>query len=63
MIKQVEGLCAELDPGQLTRYGVAVNDIVNAINNNTAIAGGLCSGASGEIASNRSNVGSSTRTA
>jgi len=30
----------ELDPGQLTRYGVAVGDIVNAINNNTAIAGG-----------------------
>jgi cobalt-zinc-cadmium resistance protein CzcA len=30
----------ELDPDQLTRYGVAVNDIVNAINNNTAIAGG-----------------------
>ena len=30
----------ELDPQQLTRYGVAVNDIVNAINNNTAIAGG-----------------------
>ena len=30
----------ELDPSQLTRYGVAVNDIVGAINNNTAIAGG-----------------------
>lgn len=30
----------ELDPNQLTRYGVAVNDIVNAINNNTAVAGG-----------------------
>jgi cobalt-zinc-cadmium resistance protein CzcA len=30
----------ELDPAQLTRYGVAVGDIVNAINNNTAIAGG-----------------------
>ena len=30
----------ELDPSQLTRYGVAVNDIINAINNNTAIAGG-----------------------
>ena len=30
----------ELDPNQLTRYGVAVADIVNAINNNTAIAGG-----------------------
>jgi heavy metal efflux system protein len=30
----------ELDPKQLTRFGVAVNDIVNAINNNTAIAAG-----------------------
>jgi len=30
----------ELDPNALTRYGVAVGDIVNAINNNTAIAGG-----------------------
>ncbi len=30
----------ELDPKQLTRYGVAVNDIVNGINSNTAIAGG-----------------------
>src|ERR1700735_878268 len=30
----------ELDPDQLTRYGVAVADIVNAINNNTAIAAG-----------------------
>jgi cobalt-zinc-cadmium resistance protein CzcA len=30
----------ELDPAQLTRYGVAVGDVVNAINNNTAIAGG-----------------------
>jgi len=30
----------ELDPSQLTRFGVAVNDIVNAINNNTAIAAG-----------------------
>ena len=30
----------ELDPAQLTRYGVAVNDIVNAINNNTAVAAG-----------------------
>jgi cobalt-zinc-cadmium resistance protein CzcA len=30
----------ELDPSALTRYGVAVNDIVNAINTNTAIAGG-----------------------
>jgi cobalt-zinc-cadmium resistance protein CzcA len=30
----------ELDPTQLTRYGIAVGDIVNAINNNTAIAGG-----------------------
>jgi len=30
----------ELDPAQLTRYAVAVNDAVNAINNNTAIAGG-----------------------
>ena len=30
----------ELDPAQLTRFGVAVGDIVNAINNNTAIAGG-----------------------
>src|SRR5215469_297102 len=30
----------ELNPSQLTRYGVAVNDIVNAINNNTAVAGG-----------------------
>src|ERR1700722_10645604 len=30
----------ELNPDQLTRYGVAVNDIVNAINNNTAIAAG-----------------------
>jgi cobalt-zinc-cadmium resistance protein CzcA len=29
-----------LDPAQLTRYGVAVGDIVNAINNNTAIAAG-----------------------
>ncbi len=30
----------ELNPAQLTRYGIAVNDIVNAINNNTAVAGG-----------------------
>jgi len=30
----------ELDPAQLTRYGVAVGDIVNAINNNSAVAGG-----------------------
>jgi cobalt-zinc-cadmium resistance protein CzcA len=30
----------ELDPAQLTRYGVAVNDIVAAINNNTAVAAG-----------------------
>jgi heavy metal efflux system protein len=30
----------ELAPDQLTRYGVAVGDVVNAINNNTAIAGG-----------------------
>jgi cobalt-zinc-cadmium resistance protein CzcA len=30
----------ELDPAQLTRYGVAVGDIVSAINNNTAVAGG-----------------------
>ncbi len=30
----------ELDPDQLTRYGVAVGDIVGAINANTAIAGG-----------------------
>jgi len=30
----------ELDPAQLTRFGVAVNDIVSAINNNTAIAAG-----------------------
>ena len=30
----------ELDPKQLTRYAVAVNDIVNGINNNNAIAGG-----------------------
>jgi heavy metal efflux system protein len=30
----------ELDPRQLTRYGVAVGDIVTAINNNTAVAGG-----------------------
>jgi cobalt-zinc-cadmium resistance protein CzcA len=30
----------ELDPAQLTRYGVAVGDIVGAINNNTAVAGG-----------------------
>jgi len=29
-----------LDPAQLTRYDVAVDDIVGAINNNTAIAGG-----------------------
>jgi cobalt-zinc-cadmium resistance protein CzcA len=29
-----------LDPAQLTRYGVAVGDIVNAINNNNAIAAG-----------------------
>jgi cobalt-zinc-cadmium resistance protein CzcA len=30
----------ELDPAALTRYGVAVGDVVNAINENTAIAGG-----------------------
>jgi cobalt-zinc-cadmium resistance protein CzcA len=30
----------ELDPSALTRYGVAVADIVSAINNNTAIAAG-----------------------
>ena len=30
----------ELDPAQLTRFGVAIGDIVNAINNNTAVAGG-----------------------
>lgn len=30
----------ELDPSRLTRYGVAVDDIVGAINNNTAIAAG-----------------------
>ncbi len=30
----------ELDPAELTRYNVAVNDIVTAINDNTAIAGG-----------------------
>src|SRR5579859_1664272 len=30
----------ELDPAQLTRFGVAVNDIVGAINNNTAVAAG-----------------------
>lgn len=30
----------ELDPAQLTRYGIAVGDIVSAINNNTAVAGG-----------------------
>ena len=30
----------ELDPSALTRYGVAVGDIVSAIDNNTAIAGG-----------------------
>jgi cobalt-zinc-cadmium resistance protein CzcA len=30
----------ELDPAALTRYNVAVNDIVTAINDNTAIAGG-----------------------
>jgi cobalt-zinc-cadmium resistance protein CzcA len=30
----------EPDPSQLTRYRVAVNDIITAINNNTAIAGG-----------------------
>jgi cobalt-zinc-cadmium resistance protein CzcA len=30
----------ELDPGRLTRYGVAVDDIVTAINNNTAVAAG-----------------------
>ncbi|HEX4180376.1 MAG TPA: CusA/CzcA family heavy metal efflux RND transporter [Caulobacteraceae bacterium] len=30
----------ELAPDQLTRYGVAVGDVVGAINNNTAIAGG-----------------------
>jgi cobalt-zinc-cadmium resistance protein CzcA len=30
----------ELDPAQLTRLGVGVNDIVSAINNNSAIAGG-----------------------
>ncbi len=29
-----------LDPAQLTHYGVAVNDVVNAINNNTAIGAG-----------------------
>jgi cobalt-zinc-cadmium resistance protein CzcA len=29
-----------LDPAQLTRFGVGVNDIVNAINNNSAIAAG-----------------------
>ena len=30
----------QLDPTALTRYGVAVGDIVNAINNNSAVAGG-----------------------
>ena len=30
----------ELDPAQLTRFGLAVGDIVNAINNNTAVAAG-----------------------
>ena len=30
----------QLDPAQLTRYDLAVNDIVNAINNNTAVAAG-----------------------
>ena len=29
-----------LDPQQLTRHGVSVSDIVGAINNNTAVAGG-----------------------
>jgi heavy metal efflux system protein len=29
-----------LEPMALTRYGVAVNDVVNAINNNTAVGGG-----------------------
>lgn len=30
----------ELDPAQLQRYGLALNDVVNAINNNSANAGG-----------------------
>jgi cobalt-zinc-cadmium resistance protein CzcA len=30
----------QLAPNQLTRYGLSVNDLVTAINNNTAIAGG-----------------------
>ncbi|HWZ47137.1 MAG TPA: CusA/CzcA family heavy metal efflux RND transporter, partial [Herbaspirillum sp.] len=30
----------ELDPAQLLRFGIAVNDVVNGINNNSAIAGG-----------------------
>jgi cobalt-zinc-cadmium resistance protein CzcA len=30
----------ELDPAQLERYGLALNDVVNAINNNSANAGG-----------------------
>jgi len=30
----------DLDPGQLQRYGVALNDVISAINNNNANAGG-----------------------
>jgi Cu/Ag efflux pump CusA len=30
----------DLDPTELLRYGVAINDVINAINNNTANAGG-----------------------
>ncbi|MBE7220225.1 MAG: efflux RND transporter permease subunit, partial [Caulobacteraceae bacterium] len=30
----------ELDPSALTRYGVSVNDVVNAITNNSAVAAG-----------------------
>ncbi|MDY7578884.1 CusA/CzcA family heavy metal efflux RND transporter [Herbaspirillum sp. RTI4] len=30
----------ELDPAQLLRFGIAVNDVVTGINNNSAIAGG-----------------------
>ena len=30
----------DLDPTELLRYGVGINDVINAINNNTANAGG-----------------------
>src|SRR5215813_10185480 len=30
----------DLDPAELLRYGLGINDVINAINNNTANAGG-----------------------